>query len=318
MGGTPSANTPGGIVGGSPTMSGGDMALAALSSIGNKQGIIPALVSGLGSMYLANKQNQAANAAAIQQEQSRRGGQSALAQMAGIDPKYLDGMSAADKETFKQYLDQQQAMSSRNYSNKILPSVGAPTMDGIPSDAYQQSVLNNLFSLTEKRPGMRQTDLENQLKEGTLQSAIQGTNATNQAAAKYAVPMAGANYQGKTLDNTGQAIENKYAPQKNQMDINKGQSEINKNNMAAQELAGMNAFQSVLDRIDKENPNPQEFRHMAIETLKGSPVSAKGLNAAMQDIENMTLMKMELLKRPQQQPQQQGQPQQGGLGINWQ
>lgn len=315
IGQAPTPN-PNNIVGGNPVYGGKDILMNVLANVSNK-GLIPSIISGLGEGYMLQKQAQAANEAAIQKEMSRRGGQEAVAKMMRANPELLQGLSGADAATFAKYIDQAQAQGAMGYSNKILPNIGAPTMDGNISEEYNKAIMGQLMQLFRDKPGMNQTELENQYLQQTLPGRVSGMNAENQGKTLYAVPQAKANLQGKQLDNTHQGMENKFYPQQQQQQLQKGQLDISNSQHVQQEMAHMEAFNKVLQQMDNEQQDPQVFRGMAMEVLRHQPISGKGQEAALKEIDNMAIMKMESNKI-RQQPQQ-GNPtgQSGGLGVNW-
>ena len=223
MGGTPqgakgSKSPTTGMVSKNYIPGGGDMALAALSEMGRyKPGLIPALITGIGSAMLMKKQSQAENDYVLQQENARRGGQSALGKMAGIDPIFLQGgLVGGDDATLKQAVDQQGNISSVKNNNNMMDYLrgqnskmqGVPQLEGSVPIPAQNAMMQNLWDYAEKLPGMEGQALKNQLQQATMQGEISGTNAKNQADTQYAVPQAKANYQGKLLDNTGQGLQN--------------------------------------------------------------------------------------------------------------
>jgi len=279
MGGTPAQNQglkgangkTVGVVGKNYVPGGGDMALSALAEMGRyKPGLIPAIITGIGSAMLQKKQAQAENDYVIQQENARRGGQSALGEMAGIDPRLLqEGLVGGDDATLKQALEQQGNLSAGKNANNMIqylqgqnPQMGdVPQLEGNVPLSAQSSMLNNLWHYAEQLPQMQKEQLQAKIQEATMAGQISGTNAENQAKTQYAVPQAKATYQGKLLDNTGQglqnqgyAIDNKYAPQEHQLSIQGKQL-----NNQGQAIDNRYAPQIKQGTINNQNANLQQI-----------------------------------------------------------
>lgn len=314
-----------------PTMSGGDVAINALAQMGAyKPGLIPALINGLGTAYIQNKQAQQQNAYAQEEEAQRRGSQSALLQaQGGINPQFLEALSGGDAETIKRAMELGYNTSGANVTDQMLGRIGVdPMVEGaVPSQQYQNALLNTMYGFEEKQPLMRKQTLEGDILEGTKAGEIAGTNAENEAKTKYAVPMAGAKYQGQNLINTGRGLQNQGIGLRNQGTAKRnaliGQQRPTGGGRGAkpttQSQLQANQFAQVLQGIERKHQDPKEFRANAYKALDMTNAPMEVKMRAKTNIDNMAIMKQQIQAvtggggggaKPQAKKKK-------GLGIGW-
>ncbi len=328
-------------MGRTPTDVGGSFADPVMNMFANYwgTGIIPALFRGVGENYIAGRRNSAAEAArqaqqafemqkiaqqeAIKEQARQRdvAGQEVLAKMLQTNPEYMQSIINASPDIFKEYVTLMQNQNAGNYTNKLLPSIGQPTIEGITPTSYQQNVLNNTTDLYKNAPVREGQILKNNITEQTMPSTINATNAKNQANIQYAIPQAKADLQGKILSNQKQqiinkylpaqqqstlqgrqlqnqnrAITNSYLPQQQQATLQSKRMTIQKQQQAVQEASRANAFDQVLNKINKEQADPKTFRSMSYELLKNSGMPKKFMDAAVKHIDTLTILKQQGLQ----------------------
>lgn len=342
--------------GGNAEYSPKDFIISALANVGQRAGtgagLIPALLGGIGEAYMMNKQAQALNQKAIQDDLIRRNSQAALAQFMGnVPPEYIQAMASANPEVLKAFITAAGNNANRDSYQQGIKEIGSGVQlaPGTTTEALM-NIFPQLTGYQEKLPGMTGQNLKNQYTEATMPGAISGTNAENLAKTKYAVPMAGAKLQGQQLTNTHQGQVNKFYPQIQQQNLQKGnldmqgqrlqnqhQGQINqfypqsqhqqqqlrnmqiqKQRAVIQEMSTMKGLDDTFQQIFHENPDPQIARGLSMEVLRTAPVSAQGKEAAMRQLDDMTIMRMQGLKAEnlkKQQTQQKNQPTKKPSGL---